>query len=321
MGHLERGRWVTDEWKRDEEGRFVRSETSFRNWVRADGSTGFTPDPGRYHLYVSLACPWAHRTLIARSLKGLREVIGVSIVDPFMGEDGWRFSEAPDAIPDTLLGKKFLREVYTEADPHYTGRVTVPVLWDKKRHTICNNESREILRMLDHEFNAIAENPDLDLAPPELVKRVDATIDEIYGPINNGVYRCGFATTQKAYDEAVEELFTALGRQESLLAGRRYLCGNRLTEADICMFTTLVRFDPVYHYHFKCNIRRIRDFPNLWNYLKDVYQTPGVAETVNLQHIRIHYYTSHEKVNPTRIVPAGPLIDYTEPHDRERFGA
>jgi putative glutathione S-transferase len=254
-----------------------------------------------------------------RKLKGLEGAIGLSAVDHFMGEDGWFFSDEPGAIPDTVNDARYLRDVYLKADPHYTGRVTTPVLWDKERGTIVNNESREILRMFDHEFDAVAENPDLDLCPEELREEIDRTITAIYEPVNNGVYKSGFATTQRAYEEAVTELFDALDHWEEVLSERRYLCGDRLTEADICFFPTLVRFDSVYVGHFKCNIRRIVDYPNLWAYTRDVYQYPGVAETVNFEHIKRHYYESHKSVNPTGIVPVGPILDYDEPHGRERL--
>jgi putative glutathione S-transferase len=317
LGMMVEGEWKTEREQEDERGNFVRPETSFRDWVTADGSSGFPAEAGRYHLYVAWACPWAHRTAIMRKLKGLENAISLSVVEPLMREGGWSFSEE---YPDDLFGKSFLREVYTEADPRYTGRVTVPVLWDKERGTIVNNESREVIRMLDKEFGDLAEN-DVDLCPEELREEVDRTIDEIYSPINNGVYRAGFATRQSAYEEAVIELFGALDRWEEVLGERRYLCGDHLTEADVCMFTTLLRFDPVYHYHFKCNIHRISDYPNLWGYLRDIYQTPGVAETCHLDDIKLHYYGSHPDVNPTGIVPVGPVLDLNEPHDRGRMSA
>ncbi len=320
LGMLVDGEWTTRGIPKDKDGRFVRSETTFRERVTADGSSGFPAEKGRYHLYVAAACPWAHRTVLLRKLKGLEEVISLSIVDPFMGSGGWVFSDAPGAIPDTVNGASYLREVYQKADPNYTGRVTTPVLWDKEKGTIVNNESREIIRMLDKEFEELAA-ADVDFCPDDLQEEVDRTIDEIYEPVNNGVYRSGFASTQAAYDEAVTELFEALDRWEVVLGERRYLCGGRVTEADWCMFTTLVRFDPVYHYHFKCNLRRVADYPNLGGYLKDLYQYPGVAETVDFDHIKQHYYTSHESVNPRRIVPRGPLLDLESPHGREKLSA
>lgn len=318
LGMLVDGEWTDRRVQEDSEGRFIRTETSFRGRVTADGSSGYPIEAGRYHLYIAAACPWAHRVAILRKLKGLEDAVSLSIVDPYMGGDGWMFSEEPGAIPDFVNGADFLREVYTKADPHYTGRVTVPVLWDKERGTIVNNESRELLRMFDHEFAAIAEN-DVDYCPEELQPEVDRVIDEIYNPINNGVYRTGFARTQKAYEESFNELFDALGHWEEVLGEQRYLCGGRITEADWCLFTTLVRFDPVYHGHFKCNLYRIVDYPNLWDYLRDLYGQPGVAETCNFEHIKRHYYESHESVNPTGIVPLGPAINFEEPHDRARL--
>lgn len=312
MGRLVDGKWTTEWYKPDAEGRFVRDETVFHNRVTADGSSGKKAEAGRYHLYVSLACPWAHRTLIVRSLKGLKDAISVTVVDPFMGDDGWAFSEEN---PDTLHGARFLRDIYVKAKPDYTGRVTVPVLWDKSTGEIVANESREIIRMLDTEFDAVGD-AGVTLCPEGLKAEGDRMITAIYTPINNGVYRAGFATTQGAYEEAVTELFEELDRYEALLGKQRYLCGDALTEADVCLFTTLFRFDPVYHGHFKCNLRRIIDYPNLWGFVRDVYQTPGVAETCNLDHIKQHYYRSHANINPTRIVPKGPLIDYGAPHGR-----
>lgn len=312
------GEWKTERQWRSENGRFVRSTTSFRDWVTADGSSGFPAEAGRYHLYVAWACPWAHRTAILRKLKGLEEAIGLSAVGSFMGDEGWAFHDEPGAIPDTVNGAHYLREVYAKADPEYTGRVTTPVLWDKASGTIVNNESREIIRMLDTEFGELASGP--DYCPEDLRDEIDETISAIYEPINNGVYRSGFATSQEAYEEAVTELFDALDHWEGVLSTRRYLCGNRITEADWCLFPTLVRFDAVYHGHFKCNLRRIIDYPNLWGYLRDLYQQPGVAETVKMEHIKKHYYRSHESINPTRIVPKGPVLDFTEPHDRGKLG-
>ena len=317
-GMLVNGEWKTERQWKNMDGRFVRSKTSFREWISADGSSGFAAEPGRYHLYVAWACPWAHRTAIMRKLKGLEDVIGLSAVGSFMGEDGWTFHDEPGVIPDTVNDADYLREIYAKADPDYTGRVTTPVLWDKEMGTIVNNESREIVRMLDTEFGEFATT-ELHFYPEDLRLETDATIDAIYEPVNNGVYRSGFATTQEAYEEAVTELFDALNHWEEVLASRRYLCGDRITEADWCLFPTLVRFDAVYHGHFKCNLRRIVDYPNLWGYLKDLYQSPGVAETVNMDHIKKHYYGSHESINPTRIVPKGPILDFTEAHDRGRF--
>jgi putative glutathione S-transferase len=319
MGLLVEGEWKTERQWAAEDGRFERGTTTFRDRVTADGRGGFPAEAGRYHLYISWACPWAHRTAIMRKLKGLEGEIGLSVVDHLMGEDGWFFSDEPGAIPDTVGGARYLRDVYLKADPEYTGRVTTPVLWDRERETIVNNESREVVRMLDHEFTGIAEN-DVDLCPEDLREEIDRTITAIYEPVNNGVYKAGFATTQEAYEEAVHELFDALDHWEEVLSERRYLCGSRLTEADVCLFPTLVRFDPVYVGHFKCNVRRLVDYPNLWAYTRDIYGTDGIAETVNFEHIKRHYYESHRSINPTGIVPVGPILDFNEPHDRERLG-
>ncbi len=317
-GMMVEGEWKTQRQWQNTDGRFVRSETSFRGWITADGRSGYPAAAGRYHLYIAWACPWAHRTAILRKFKGLEGTIGLSAAGSFMGEDGWAFHDEPGVIPDTVNGAHYLREVYARADPGYTGRVTTPVLFDKETGTIVNNESREIVRMLDTQFEDFAAI-DADFCPEGLREEIDATIDAIYEPVNNGVYRSGFATTQEAYEEAVTELFDALDGWEEALSTRRYLCGDRITEADWCLFPTLVRFDAAYHGHFKCNLRRIVDYPNLWGYLKDLYQTPGVAETVNMGHIKKHYYQSHESINPTRIVPKGPILDLTEPHDRARL--
>ena len=317
-GMMVEGEWKTERQWQNTDGRFVRPATSFRNWITADSSSGFPAQAGRYHLYVAWACPWAHRTAILRKLKGLEEAVGLSAVGSFMGEDGWAFYDEPGVIPDAVNGAHYLREVYAKADPEYTGRVTTPVLFDRETETIVNNESREIVRMLDTEFGEFTTT-DAAFCPGELHEEIDATIDAIYEPINNGVYRSGFATTQEAYEEAVTELFDALDRWERVLGVWRYLCGDRITEADWCFFPTLVRFDAVYHGHFKCNLRRIVDYPNLWGYLRDLYGQTGVAETVNMDHIKKHYYRSHESINPTRVVPKGPLLDFTEPHDRARL--
>jgi putative glutathione S-transferase len=319
MGMLIDGVWTTKWYEPDEAGNFVRSESQFRERVTADGSSGFPAVAGRYHLYVAWACPWAHRTVIMRHLQGLGQVISMSVVDPFMGDDGWAFRDDPECTHDHVNGARFLREIYVIADRQYTGRVTVPVLWDRERRTIVSNESREILRMLDHEFTALAATP-VDLCPAPLRTLVDATIDEIYEPINNGVYRAGFATKQSAHERAVRELFHALDHWDRVLGDQRYLCGEALTEADICMFTTLLRFDAVYHGHFKCNLRRITDYPNLSGYLRALYQRPGIAELCKFDQIKRHYYGSHADINPTRIVPLGPIQDLGAPHDRDRFG-
>jgi glutathionyl-hydroquinone reductase len=319
-GMLVEGEWKIEERRGDEEGRFVRTSTTFREKVTADGSSGYEAETGRYHLYISWACPWAHRTAILRRLKGLEDAIGLSAVGSFMGDDGWAFYDEPGVIPDTVNGAYYLREIYTLADPHYTGRVTTPVLWDRKTGTIVNNESRDIIRMFDHEFDAVpGAKPEVNFCPKDLREEVGQTLDELYEPINNGVYKTGFAATQEAYEEAFAELFDALERWEEVLGERRYLCGDRITEADWAFFATLVRFDPVYYGHFKCNLRRIVDYPNLWGYLKDLYWQPGVAETVDFGHIKRHYYRSHGSINPTRIVPKGPIMNLDEPHGREHL--
>ena len=325
MGLLVDGVWK-DQWYDTSAtgGRFVRKDSQFRNWVTPDGAAGptgrggFAAEPGRYHLYVSLACPWAHRTLIVRKLKKLEDAISVSVVHHFMGREGWTFLQEDGATGDTLHGSEFLHQVYTRADPGYSGRVTVPVLWDTKENTIVSNESSEIIRMLNSAFDGFGD-ASLDLYPQALRGAIDEINAIVYPSINNGVYRAGFAGTQDAYDEAVSELFGALDMVEDRLSRTRYLTGDRITEADWRLFTTLVRFDPVYVGHFKCNIRRIADYPNLSNYTRELYQVPGVAGTVNLLHIKRHYYGSHDTINPTRIVPAGPDIDYAAPHDRGRL--
>jgi putative glutathione S-transferase len=301
-------------------GRFVRKDSRFRDRVTADGSSGFKAEPGRYHLYVSLACPWAHRTLIFRRLKRLEDVIGVSVVHWHMGETGWEFGDGSLCTGDKLGGRSYLHQVYTDADPAYTGRVTVPVLWDGKEKTIVNNESSEIIRMLNREFDAWGDAA-LDLYPEALHEEVDAINEVVYRTVNNGVYRAGFATRQAPYEEAYDTLFATLDELEARLARQPYLVGERLTEADWRLFTTLLRFDPVYYGHFKCNKRRLIDYPNLWAYTRQLYQVPGVAETVNLHHIKHHYYGSHRTINPSGVVPKGPDIDFTAPHDRARLFA
>ncbi len=316
MGVMVEGKWHKEGWPRDENGNFQREKTTFRSKISVSGTTTFFPESGRYHLYISWACPWASRTVIMRALKGLEDAISLSVVDPYMSEEGWEFSEREGCIPDTVNDAQYLREVYQKADSEYTGRVTVPVLWDKKKETIVNNESLEIMRFLDTEFDKLATN-DVDLYPGEYRERIDEVIEEIYQPINNGVYRAGFASTQEAYETAVKELFEALDRWEGVLAEQRYLCGPVLTEADICMFTTLYRFDAVYYSHFKCNLRRIVDYPNLWNYLLELYQLPGVAAVCNMEHVKEHYYRSHEDINPHRIIPVGPELDFEQTHNRK----
>lgn len=316
MGLLVEGRWQ-DTWYDTEKtgGRFERQESAFRQRVTADGSSGFPAAAGRYHLYVSLACPWAHRTLIFRRLKRLEDAIGISVVDPFMGEQGWSFSDGPGCIPDTVHGARNLHELYVKADPRYTGRVTVPVLWDKERSTIVSNESSEIIRMLNSAFDAFGD-ADVDFYPEPLRAEIDEVNAFVYPNVNNGVYRCGFATTQEAYEEAFRALFSALDVLDMRLGARRYLLGEVLTEADWRLFTTLVRFDAVYVGHFKCNLKRIAEYVNLEGYLRDLYQLPGVAGTVDFGHIKRHYYQSHGTINPTGIVPLGPALDLDAPHGR-----
>lgn len=320
MGRLIDGQWSTEWYSSDEKGRFLRDETKFHDRITADGSSGYPAEAGRYHLYVSWACPWAHRALILRKLKNLEEAISISVVGHFMGQDGWEFTDEPGAIRDYVNHANFLREIYVAAKPDYTGRVTVPVLWDKSAGTIVCNESREIIRMLDEEMDALGDER-VDLCPDDLREDVDRTITAIYRPINNGVYRCGFATKQEAYDEAVGELFDALDHWDGVLGKQRYMCGDRLTEADICLFTTLIRFDVVYHTHFKCNVRKIAEYPNLSGFMREIYQVPGVAETVDFDHIKQHYFRSHEGVNPTRIVARGPDLALDAPHGRDHLPA
>ncbi|HEV2557349.1 MAG TPA: glutathione S-transferase family protein [Microvirga sp.] len=326
MGLLVDGIWH-DEWydTASTGGRFVRKDSSFRRWVTPDGAPGpsgeggFKAEPGRYHLYISLACPWAHRSLIFRRLKGLDAMIGVSSVHWIMRRNGWTFEPGPGVEPDPINGARFLHQVYTAAKADYTGRVTVPVLWDKERRTIVNNESSEIIRMFNSAFDGIGAKPG-DYYPADLRAEIDELNRRIYDTVNNGVYKAGFATTQAAYEEAVVPLFETLDWLDERLASRRYLSGARLTEADWRLFTTLVRFDPVYVGHFKCNLRRIADYPNLSGYLRDLYQIPDIAETVDMQHIKGHYYESHGSINPTGVVPLGPILDLDAPHGRERLG-
>lgn len=326
MGVLIDGQWH-DAWydTKASQGRFVRSEAQFRNWITPDGSPGpsgrgFRAEPNRYHLYVAFACPWAHRTLILRKLKGLEPLISFSAVNSYMGDQGWTFEPGPEVIPDDVNHVRRLYELYTLADPKYSGRATVPTLWDKRERTIVSNESSEIIRMLNSAFDGVGANGN-DYYPKELRAEIDEWNALIYPNVNNGVYRAGFATTQAAYEEAAIALFATLDKLEQRLSGRRYLCGARLTEADVRLFTTLIRFDPVYHGHFKCNKRRIVDYPSLWGFVRDLYQTPGVADTVHIDFIKSHYYRSHPTINPTRIVPIGPELDYTTPHDRAKLGA
>ena len=326
MGLLIEGRWH-DEWydtgKTD--GEFIRTNSQFRNWITSDGSAGpsgeggFSAESGRYHLYVSLACPWAHRTLIFRSSKSLEEIIPVSIVHPYMLDKGWVFDDWKGETGDALYGYDCLHQLYTKATPDYSGRVTVPVLWDRERETIVSNESSEIIRMFNSAFDDLTPVK-TDYYPEELRDEIDSINAKIYETLNNGVYRCGFATTQKAYEAAFTELFACLDELESRLSKRRFLFGNQITEADWRLFTTLIRFDAVYYSHFKTNFRRIRDYPELYGYTRDLFQQSGIKQTVNLEHIKQHYYYSHETINPFRIVPEGPELNFDEPHQRhERF--
>lgn len=316
MGLLVDGKWQ-DQWydTKSTGGRFVRKDSQFRNWVTPDGSAGPTGEGGfkaeanRYHLYVSYACPWASRTLIMRKLKGLEEMISISIVHPYMGENGWTFAPGPDVIGDPLFQADYLYQIYTQADPHYTGRVTVPVLFDKKTGKIVNNESSEVMRMLSSAFDAVGALPG-DYYPEPLQKEIDAMNEKVYHQINNGVYKVGFATEQSVYEEEVQKLFAALDALEAHFGQQEYLVGNQLTEADWRLFVTLVRFDSAYYGHFKCNLRELREYPNLWLYTRKLYQYPGIKETVNFYHIKHHYYESHPTINPNRIVPLGPILDW-----------
>ncbi len=326
MGMLFKGKLV-DDWldQEIEEGEFKRMESSFRNWITADGSagpsgeSGFKAEPGRYHLYISEACPWAHRTVIFRKLKKLEQVIGVSCVEAEMLDQGWSFTESGE-YGDSLYSYRFMHQLYTRADPEFTGQITVPVLWDKQKNTIVNNESSEIIRMLNSAFNEYTE-VETDYYPEALRQKIDAVNQPIYDNINNGVYRCGFATSQQAYDKSFDALFNELEKIEEVLGNQRYLLGQQLTEADWRLFTTLIRFDAVYYGHFKCNLKRIIDYPNMYNYLCELYQIPGIADTVNIEYIKRHYYVSHTSVNPTQIIPRGPVLDFDRPHNRQQqFG-
>lgn len=325
MGLLQNGKWV-DQWYDTEStgGRFVRKLPQFRSWVTTDGSAGpsgeggFKAEAGRYHLYVSLACPWAHRTLIFRALKGLESMISVSTVHWHMADNGWTFQSGEGVQADTVNNADFMHQVYTAAMPDYSGRVTVPVLWDKQNNTIVSNESPEIIRMFNSAFDEVGAKPG-DFYPEPLRAEIDELNEQIYEPVNNGVYKCGFATSQEAYEEALVPLFETLDNLELRLSAQRYLTGKTITEADWRLFTTLVRFDAVYVGHFKCNLKRLVDYPNLWGYVRDLYQQLGVSETVNMHHIKHHYYGSHESVNPSRVVPMGPEIDFNEAHSRNQI--
>lgn len=323
MGLLVDGKWQ-DQWydTKSTDGAFKRSAAKFRNWITADGAAGptgeagFKAESGRYHLYVSYACPWAHRTLIFRALKGLEDHISVSAVHPDMLGDGWTFDDDFDgATGDTLFGTTFARDIYTRAEPNFTGRVTVPILWDKQQATIVSNESSEIIRMFNSAFDGITGNID-DYWPENMRDQIEVVNDRIYDTFNNGVYKAGFATTQAAYDAAIVPLFETLDWIEDILSQQRYLTGDQITEADWRLFTTLVRFDPVYHQHFKCNRKRIVDYPNIWAYTRELYQQPGVAGTVNFDHIVRHYHYSHDTINPNRIIPINPVLDFDAPHGR-----
>jgi glutathionyl-hydroquinone reductase len=325
MGLLVDGIWQGDDQAaRTQNGHFVRPVTRYRSWITPDGKPGpsgdggFAAERGRYHLYVALACPWAHRTVIMRVLKGLEDVVSMSVVEPLYGPHGWKFGTIPGATPDSANGTSELAEIYLLADPHFTGRVTVPVLWDKERRTIVNNESAEIIRMLNSAFSRFT-NVTTDYCPEALRTGIDQINELVYATVNNGVYRAGFATTQAAYDEAFGKLFATLDQIEERLSQQRYLAGSVVTEADWRLFTTLIRFDAVYYVHFKCNLRRIVDYPNLSNYLRELYQTPDISTTVNMDHIKTHYYGTHRHLNPLGIIPRGPLLDFTTPHNRGRF--
>lgn len=317
MGLLVDGKWY-DQWYDTDKtgGRFIRSDSQFRNWVTPDGSPGptgeggFKAEPNRYHLYIAYACPWASRAMIMRSLKGLEDVISVSVVNPLMKEYGWTFEPAEGVIPDPVMDADYLYELYTKAEPEYSGRVTVPVLWDLKKNTIVNNESSEIMRMFNSAFEGLGTH-DGDFAPEELLPAIDEVNSEIYETINNGVYKTGFATKQEVYEEEVTKLFEELDRIEEHLEHHDYLVADQITEADWRLFTTLVRFDSVYYGHFKCNLNRIVDYPNLWRYTRELYNWPGIAKTVNFDHIKEHYYRSHDTINPNGIVPKGPILDWS----------
>lgn len=326
MGLLVDGHWHTDWYDTQSTGgKFVRKDSSYRHWVTPNGEAGisgvggFKAEPGRYHLYVSLACPWAHRTLIFRELKGLQDFISVSVVNPLMADEGWTFQPGDGVIQDAVNDKTRLHEIYTLADPDYTGRVTVPVLWDKKQNTIVSNESADIIRMFNSAFDGIGAIAG-DYYPASQRDEIDKLNSIIYDNINNGVYKAGFATSQAAYDEAVIAVFRVLEQLEQRLGTQRYLLGSQITEADWRLFTTLVRFDAVYVGHFKCNLKRLADYPALSNYLRDLYQMPGIAETVNINHIKGHYYQSHDSINPTKIVPLGPELHFEKPHNRRQLG-
>lgn len=323
MGLLVEGQWFDQGYDTDpNKGKFARSESQFRHWVTVDGNAGpsgeagFKAEVGRYHLYVSLACPWAHRTLIFRKLKGLESMVSISVVNPYMREHGWTFIEDDGVVADPLFQAKYMHQIYTKAQPKYSGRVTIPMLWDKKHNAIVNNESSEIIRMFNSAFDDIGAKRG-DYYPEALRAEIDSVNAHVYDNVNNGVYKAGFATTQEAYEQAVFPLFEALDELEHRLSKNRYLLGDQLTEADWRLFTTLIRFDAVYHGHFKCNLKQVEDYSNLAGYMRELYQWPGVAETVNMAHIKAHYYRSHDTINPTGIVPAGPVLDFQRSHGRK----
>ena len=317
MGLLVDGKWH-DQWYDTEGngGRFIRTEAQYRNWITPDGSPGptgeggFKAEPNRYHLYVAMACPWANRTLIMRKLKNLEDMISVSVVNPLMAENGWTFESAVGVIPDPVINATYLHELYTHVDPNYSGRVTVPMLYDLKQNKIVNNESSEIMRMLNTAFYGVGAKEG-DYYPKELQEEIDVVNELVYHNVNNGVYKAGFATNEGVYQEEVGRLFKTLDQLEARLENQRYLVGDQITEADWRLFTTLIRFDSVYYSHFKCNIRQIRDYKNLWRYTRELYNWPGIAETVNFKHIKEHYYRSHKNINPTGIVPVGPILDFS----------
>jgi len=325
MGILIDGQWQ-DIWypTNETQGRFIRSAAQFRNWITADGSAGptgragFKAETGRYHLYVSYACPWANRTLIFRKIKGLEKMISISVVHWHMAEEGWTFDDGAGVIPDPIFNAPYLRDIYLKANNRYSGRVTVPVLWDKKTNTIVSNESAEIIRMFNSAFDALGA-VEGDYYPEKLREDINALNARIYDTVNNGVYKAGFATTQEAYEEALIPLFETLDWLEQRLQTQRYLASNQITEADWRLFTTLIRFDPVYVGHFKCNLRRLVDYPNLWAYTRDLYQQPGVAETINMAHIKNHYYGSHTSINPSGVVPLGPTLNFNSPIDVKKY--
>ncbi|WP_055077450.1 glutathione S-transferase family protein [Pseudanabaena sp. 'Roaring Creek'] len=318
LGQLVDGKWTTEWTERNDKGQFQRMSTHFHQWITADGSSGFKAESGRYHLYISLGCPWAHRKVLLWKLKGLENIISLSIVDPVISEQGWQFSDYAGSIRDTVNHADYLWQVYVKSNPNYTGRVTVPVLWDKQTNQIVNNESRQIIQMFNSEFNKFldSEFQNIDFYPPHLRDEIDRILDDIYQPINNGVYRCGFATSQGAYDEAVTELFQALEKYEALLGQQKYLCGTQVTLADWCLFTTLFRFDLAYYGLFKCNVKRLVDFPNLWNYCRDLYQYSDAQSVCSIDHVKRLYYAGLPELNPSRIVPRSPAIDFGQLHSR-----